>query len=296
MTTTERTKYKPVDSPLKWHGGKSYLAKKIVVLFPPKCKNPNNPDKDDPGYLHYVEPFAGGLSVLLANDPKGVSEVVNDKHGPLTNFWQILKSPYYFRFFEQSVQATPFSDKHWNDAAKRLSNHLGMDYPCWEMAADFFVVCRQSLAGRMDAFAPRSRSRTRQGMNEQVAAWLSCVDGLPQVHARLKRVLILNGDALEVIRKEDGPRTLFYLDPPYLHSTRTTTGEYEHEMDTESHAKLLDTLKQLKGRFLLSGYHSDLYDRWAAEGDYRCYEFDISNNAAGGKEKRRMVECVWSNY
>ena len=109
-------------------------------------------------------------------------------------------------------------------------------------------------------------------------------------------MLILNGDALEVIRKEDGPRTLFYLDPPYLHSTRTTTGEYEHEMDTESHAKLLDTLKQLKGRFLLSGYHSDLYDRWAAEGDYRCYEFDISNNAAGGKEKRRMVECVWSNY
>jgi hypothetical protein len=42
-------------SPLKWHGGKHYLAKKIIGLMPP--------------HLHYVEPFAGSLAVLLERDP-----------------------------------------------------------------------------------------------------------------------------------------------------------------------------------------------------------------------------------
>ena len=68
--------------PLKWHGGKHYLASRFVGLMPP--------------HLHYVEPFLGGGAVLLARDPndpslwlsphKGVSEVVNDINGRLVNF------------------------------------------------------------------------------------------------------------------------------------------------------------------------------------------------------------------
>ena len=41
--------------PLKWWGGKHYLAPKIIALMPP--------------HLHYVEPYAGGLAVLLEKDP-----------------------------------------------------------------------------------------------------------------------------------------------------------------------------------------------------------------------------------
>ena len=37
--------------PLKWHGGKYYLAAKIVRLMPP--------------HIHYVEPFFGGGAVLV---------------------------------------------------------------------------------------------------------------------------------------------------------------------------------------------------------------------------------------
>lgn len=279
--------------PLKWHGGKQYLAKDIVALFPPKCQNPNAPDPEDKGYLHYVEAYAGGLSVLLANDPEGVSEVVNDKHGLLTDFWQCMAHEELFPLFLRRCQATPFSQALWQDIEALGPGNYGGPVP---RAWAFFVHCRQSLAGRIDAFAPLSRNRTRRGMNEQVSAWLNAVEGLPAVHARLKRVVVLNSDALEVIKQQDGPRTLFYLDPPYLHETRATTGEYDHEMTAHDHAELLDTLNQLKGRFLLSGYHSGLYNQWAAEGDYNCHEFTLPNNAASGKEKRRMVECVWTNF
>jgi len=50
-------------------------------------------------------------------------------------------------------------------------------------------------------------------MNEQVSSWLNAIEGLPAVHARLQRVVILNQPGLEVIRSQDGPSTIYYLDP-----------------------------------------------------------------------------------
>jgi DNA adenine methylase len=190
-----------VPLPLKWHGGKFYLAPKIVALMPP--------------HVHYVEAYAGGLSVMLAKDPEGVSEVANDIDGNLTNFWRVLQGDATFARFHRILQAVPFSEVEWQDAVAFKG-----DDPV-EQAVRFFIHCRQSLAGRMDGFAPLSRTRTRRGMNEQASAWMNAVDGLPLVHGRLRRVSILNRDALEVIRGQDGPETLFYLDPPYVGETRT---------------------------------------------------------------------------
>ena len=273
-------------SPLKWHGGKGgyhgKLAQWIVSLMPK--------------HLHYVEPFAGGLSVLLAKDPNGISEVVNDTNGDLTNFWRVLANPIDFKDFVRHVQACPFSESLWQTAHEVLEQDRKLTN-LNDRAVAFFIVVRQSLAGRLDTFAPVSRNRIRRGMNEQVSAWLSAVDGLSTVHERLKRVLILNRPAIEVIRQHDGPQTLFYLDPPYLHSTRATTGEYgEHEMSRDDHIALQKLLATIKGKFLLSGYRSDLYDIAALECGWDCHEFKIPNCAAGGDKKRTMTECVWTNF
>lgn len=279
--------YQPVPSPLKWHGGKGgfhgKLAKWIISLMP--------------DHVHYVEPFFGGGSVLLYKDPEGVSEVVNDIHNQLANFWRTLARPAAFEQLKRMLYATPFSEWHYANAAKEAENlyahHFGPDSSSAYM---FFLQCRQSLAGRMKAFAPLSKSRTRRGMNEQASAWLTTIEGLPEVHERLKRVVILNDKATEVIRREDSPTTCFYLDPPYLHETRATTGEYEREMTETQHFDLLKQLAGIKGKFLLSGYHSPMYDGDAERFGWTCHEFRIVNNAAGGKKKREMVECVWTNF
>jgi DNA adenine methylase len=294
--------------PLKWHGGKHYLAPKIVALMPPRCQTPNSPAATDPGWLHYVEPFAGGLSVLLAIDPTGISEVVTDRNRHLTNFWNVLKRPHTFEALNRIIAITPFSQIEYKTAADIVRDlgwtgiPIGGDIPMASTAGNvlracaFFVACRQSLAGRMNGFATLSRNRTRRGMNEQAAAWLSAVDGLPEIHERLKRVVILNDDAIGVIRQQDGPRTLFYLDPPYLHETRATTGEYEHEMTAEQHNDLLDLLGNIKGRFLLSGYPSALYEQAARFFQWKRHDFEISNHASGAETKRIMTECLWVNY
>lgn len=273
--------------PLKWWGGKSYLAKRIIDLMRP--------------HLHFVEPYFGGGAVLLEKDPEGVSEVMNDIDGELMNFWRVLRSETDYRDFQRIISATPFSQPLWDDVKIASEDFLRGDFP--ESLADeidravwFFVRCRQSRAGQGQSPAPITRNRTRRGMNEQVSAWLSAVEGLPAIHARLKRVLILCRDALDVIRQQDGPKTLFYLDPPYLPQTRVSQDAYQHDMNDWDHILLLKQLSKIQGQFLLSGYPSTLYDAFAAEHGWRCETIQIPNHAAGGRTKRQMTECVWMNY
>lgn len=273
-----------VPQPLKWHGGKGAfngkLAKWIISLMPP--------------HTHYVEPFFGGGAVLLHKDPEGVSEVVNDLNGELVNFWNVLRCDNSFAILQHWLEATPFCEATYESACQHKP-------PADEMlntsaAFAFFVRCRQSMAGRMKSFAPLSRTRTRQGMNEQAAAWLTAVNGLPEVHARMRRVAVLGRPALDVIKQQDGPQTLYYLDPSYPHETRTAKSVYEHEMTTADHLELLDVLERIKGKFILSGYRCEMYDKHAERCGWRREEFSIVNNSAGGSAKRVMTECIWMNY
>lgn len=277
--------------PLKRHGGKRYLADKIIALFPPRVKNPNAPAANDPGYIHYVEPYFGGGSVLLANDPTGISEVVNDIDLELTNLWYVLQTPNLFAELQRRLSVTPCSQVEFN--ASRLHKGKGTQV---ERAAYFFIINRQSRQALGKSFATLAKTRTRKGMNELPSAWLGAIEGLPEVHARLQRVVILNDDALKVIRQQDGPRTLLYLDPPYLHETRTVKDAYEHEMTELDHRRLLEVLGSIEGRFLLSGYPSALYSDFEKHFGWHRTEFQIDNKSSSSKTKEKKIECAWRNY
>jgi DNA adenine methylase len=271
--------------PLKWPGGKFYMTPHIVDRMP--------------RHVHYVEPYCGGCAMLLARDPddqrlwlpphKGVSELVNDINGGLINFWRVLQDETLFANFYRRAQAIPLARHEWTRAHASI--------PCGDPVEDalaFFVDCRQSRAGGMKGFTPMTRKRTRRRMNGNVSEWLSAVDGLPEVHARLRRVVLENRPALDLIKSEDTPGTLFYCDPPYLHETRTTTDAYAHEMTRADHEVLLATLLQCQGKVMLSGYPSELYDR-SLEGWTR-HTFNLPNNVAGGKSKQQMTEVLWCNF
>lgn len=283
MTTTIK------NQPLKWHGGKSYLAKWIHSLAPPSViDNPRN------GYTHRNIAYAGGLGEFWNWLPvEGISEAVNDRKSELSNFWDVLACPPLFEKLQRLLEATPFSDEYWSWSS--------MHDP--ELDADDAVVCalhffckfRMSRQGLGKDYATPTR-RTRRGMNENVSAWLSAVEGLPECHERLKRVEIRNMDALDFIHKYDHAQALFYLDPPYLHETRSSTGEYEHEMTEEDHQKLLFQLSNIEGRFMLSGYHSELYTATALAFGWTCHEKEIDNKASSQKSKPKRIECLWTNY
>jgi DNA adenine methylase len=266
-------------SALKYHGGKHYLAAKIVALMPE--------------HLVYHEGYAGGLSVLFAKSGIGVSEIVNDIDGDLTNFWRHIQGDTTLTMMKRRLEATPFSQYEFEDACAALSNS---DTDPLDRACAYFIVARQSMAGRQKDFAPFSKTRLRSKMNEQVSAWTTAIEHLDKVHGRLIRVAIMGTHAPDAIRTNDSPKTLHYLDPTYLPKTRTAKKVYHHEMTHEQHVELLDLLPTISGKFMLSGYQSDLYDKYAAKHGWKCFKFDIANHAAGGASKRTMTECLYLNY
>jgi DNA adenine methylase len=128
-------------------------------------------------------------------------------------------------------------------------------------------------------------------MSGVVSRWLGGVEGLPEIGGRLIRVQIENRPAADVIRLYDGPDTLFYCDPPYLHTTRGDSKAYGFEMDEEEHIGLAAVLHGCKGKVALSGYRNTLMD-----GLYKDWRrFDADAKQCHSVKKMRQ-ECVWMNY
>jgi DNA adenine methylase len=134
-------------------------------------------------------------------------------------------------------------------------------------------------------------------MADVVSGYLSAIDEqLPLIMQRFRSVEIVNRPALDVIRTWDAAETLFYCDPPYVHETRHKSSRdvYGVEMTEEGHRELAAALKKCKGKVVLSGYPSDLYEELYR--DWRTDAFDIANHAAGGRSKARKQESIWMNW
>lgn len=81
---------------------------------------------------------------------------------------------------------------------------------------------------------------------------------------------------------------LVYLDPPYVHATRSKTRIYRHEMTDDDHRRLLRWAIEASASVMVTGYRCELYDTalaswWRA--DYRAM-------TRGGVR----VESVWTNF
>ncbi|HCF7101031.1 TPA: DNA adenine methylase, partial [Pseudomonas aeruginosa] len=125
--------------------------------------------------------------------------------------------------------------------------------------------------------------------------WRNYPDTLTAITERLQGVVIENRDALALMEYHDRPNTLHYVDPPYVHSTRSTkvrhnaTGKsYRYEMDDNQHKELAALLKRLRGMVVLSGYPCPLYD----ELYITWHRVDRHAYADGSRER---IECLWLN-
>jgi len=161
-----------------------------------------------------------------------------------------------------------------------------------DAAVAFFVRCRQSRAGACKSFVPMTRKSLSSGMEVSSSSWLKVVENLPEVHDRLKRVVIFNESAIKVIKKEDDWKTLFYLDPPYLHETRVSTKAYKYEMTVDDHKELLDVANDCEAFVMISGYRSTLYDD--ALKKWTRHDKDTTSGSSGFHDKR--LESLWCNF
>ena len=262
--------------PVKWHGGKRYLAKRIIEQFPAHYSE-----------MTYVEPCGGAASVLLNKEPSAV-EVYNDKDSEIVNLFRVLRDR--GDKLKRRLSLTPYAQKEFRESCSALRQIDDI-----ERARRFYVRCRQSIGGTGQAWS-RTLHRSRRNMADVVSGFLSSIDeNLPLVIDRLRCVQHVDcRTALDVVLDYDSPNTLIYLDPPYHPETRTAPKAYRKEFSAKNHGLLIRRLKKCQSWIAISGYRCKLYDRELA--DWRRVEIDMPNHSAKAKKKQRRTECLWMNY
>ena len=99
----------------------------------------------------------------------------------------------------------------------------------------------------------------------------------------------------QLLAQFDSPDTLFYLDPPYVHGTRTLGNpycakhRYAFELDDDAHRGMAEALHEVEGMVVLSGYPCALYDN-ELFGDWERHE--RATHADGARDR---TEVVWLN-
>lgn len=269
---------KGLKSPIAWYGGKAYYAEWLIERFP--------------DHRVYVEPFGGAANVLLRK-PRSEVEVYNDIDDRVVNLFRVIRDPEPFERLQLLLDLTPYARGEF----AALLDLPPTEDPV-EKARRFFAVCRQARGGigmsKLTKNAWATSKRTRREMAEPVSKYLSAIDGLEDVATRFRTVMIESRPAIEIIHQYDGDDTFFYLDPPYMPETRhgNKAATYAHEMAPDDHAALLDTLLQIKGKAMLSGYAAPLYEDKLK--DWRREELRTKAHMSNSGEER--VEVIWFNY
>lgn len=266
-----------VTAPFPYFGGKQRIAEQIVDLLP--------------RHEHYVEPYAGGMSVLLAK-PRSPMETVNDLDGDIVTFWRVLRERP--DDLARACALTPHSRFEHQASRDRY------DIDELERARRIWVALTQGRAGQLRRTGWRyyiARAGSSIGMPGYLDAY---VDRMAVAAERLHHVSLECRPALEVIAAYGSrPSSLLYVDPPYLGDVRggpAATNAYQVEMKgAAEHSELLEALLDVRGAVVLSGYAHPLYDEALAGWDrVEISAFTGQGNHASGTDGRR-VEVLWSN-
>ncbi len=263
----------PTRPVLRYHGGKWMLAPWIIEHFGP--------------HRIYVEPFGGAAGVLLRK-PISYSEVYNDLDDEVVGMFRVLQEPKLANRLIDLLILTPFSRAEFD------LSYEATDDPV-ESARRLIIRSFMGFGsdGHNGARKTGFRSGSRKSGTTPAHDWANYPDALRIIVERFRKVNVENRDAIWVLEHNDGPETLHYIDPPYVHATRSPARNserknYRHEMTEEQHAELLETIVQLEGMAVLSGYRCDLYDDML-EGWFR------KDRAALADGARARVESLWLN-
>jgi DNA adenine methylase len=269
------TKEPAVTKPaLRYHGAKFRLAPWIMGFFPP--------------HRRYVEPFGGAAGVLLQK-PRAYAEVYNDLDGDVVNFFRVLRNPLARARLIEQCSLTPYARAEFDQA--------------WEPTTEPVERARRIAIRAQMGFGSVGASKgttgfridTRRAYGTAQQLWAEYPAAIAAAGERFTGVLVENRPAIEVMRQHDGPDTLHFVDPPYMHGTRVLdagkAGYYRHEMTDEQHGELLDALLELEGMVVLCGYPSSLYaDRLAS-----WTQFQVRARISAGRGTALRTECAWVN-
>ncbi|MBF2754204.1 MAG: DNA adenine methylase [Gammaproteobacteria bacterium AqS3] len=254
--------------PFRYYGGKVQILSWLINQFPKS--------------FSFVDVF-GGSGVVSLNVVDRYKRVVwNDIDRNVVNFFKVLRDD--SEELIRLIELTPVArDEHL--AAWEYS-----DYPV-ENARRFFVRMTQSfnnygLKGRCSWLGGSLESK-----KSRAGYVFARVKGLEEVVRRLQHIEIENKPFHDLIEKESHPDNFFFVDPPYLNSTRNGSA-YAHDMTDDEHERLFRMLDQSPANAVVCGHRSDLYDDLYKSWTRKEHIINNAYVAQRGCDPQR-TEVVW---
>lgn len=204
-------------------GGKTRLLDQILPLIP--------------DHARYVEPFAGGLAVLLGK-PCAKLEVINDLDYEVANFYRYVR--YHFDALVTEL-GTYLSSREDFELLLKNPGYTDLQRACrWYLLKVMSFGGMSGTFGRaVDGFTGFDRDRH--------------IEKIRAVASRLNRVVIESQDWEEVVKFYDKPDSFHFFDPPYVDCGKTAYNPFS-EFDME---RVRTRLDNLKGNWILTCDDSD---------------------------------------
>lgn len=255
---------------ITYYGGKLSLLNKILPLIPE--------------HRIYTEAFFGGGAVYFSKDPVE-GEVINDRLNLVINFYEVVKTD--FDRLKLKIEATLFSRKSYMKA-KHICESPNLEDKL-EMAWAFYIGTQMGFACKIGSWGyDKYGKRVKAFLNKKIQFDSS-------IPKRLEHTQIENNDACTVIESRDTADAFHYVDPPYINSNQGHYGGYSEQ----DYRNLLDTLSNVKGKFLLSSYPSEILSEYIQQNGWYSIQFEkplSAQKAVEGKPRARKIEVLTANY
>jgi len=271
--------------PVSYIGGKSRIGKWIRNYIPEDTET-------------YVECFGGMYWTFFCLELpkyKNLKTVVYNDFNPLNvNVFNCVRN--YKEFYEVVKTYDSQNKELFNQFQKELFDKefvVDLSKPDYHTAAKYLYLLTQVWSGtnpekgkfidlkgkytsKFDSFKNKLKS----------PKWQNYFD---------KITVTENMDFGDVIEKYDSPTTYFYCDPPYY---KTENYYANHEFGIQTHERLANCLKSIKGKFSLSYYYFDKLSEWFPNTDYKWIDrqFAKAAMATAGKEQSKATELLIMNY
>lgn len=283
-------------TPVSRVGNKSSILHILYAVFPKR-------------YGRFIDVFGGSGSVLLGKPEIHPFEVYNDFDRNLVNLFRCMKertmatireigfcnlnSREDFIAIKKFFEDGEFTDEYLNEELaiteillppleateiKEARLRITQDYDV-RRAAMFLKLLRYSYSSSCKSFASQPFDiRKLFGL-------------IKALENRMANVVVENQDFETLIKHYDRPDAFFYADPPYF----STEDMYEVGFGWDDHVRLRDTLKEIKGKFLLS-YNDCPEIRGLYEG-FSMFDFSRTHSMAQRYEAgKEFKELLISNY
>ena len=237
-----------------------------------------------PKHRIYTEAFFGGGAVFFAKQ-KAESEIINDTNSMVINFYEVVKTD--FEKLKAKIESTLFSRVTYTVAFTiyRMPHLFNKIQQAWA----FYVATNMGFSARIGSWGyDKYGKRVKAFQNKKLMFDAS-------LSKRILHTQIENNDACDVILSRDAEDAFHYVDPPYIDSNQGHYGGYTKS----DYRKLLETLRSVKGKFLLSSYPSDILNEFIEANNWYSHSFEkplSARKSVDGKGRGVKTEVLTANY